>query len=352
MRYTIFQWMLLFYFYAFLGWIWECSFVSFTEKKWINRGFLYGPWIPIYGFGAVTVLWITLPVRASLPLVFLLGMTGATLLELATGYVMEKIFGMRYWDYSTHFLNFHGYICLYASVGWGIFSILMVRFLHRPVEKFLLRAPAWIVEPLAQFLLVAFVIDATLSVRDALDLKKLLRSLTENNAAAVALKEKFGEISSGVVTMKEDFQKALREAEQEFAVRKWERRNERILRENGEPFLSLSERLRGYAQKVRLQSEAVRSAEEKTRLTEFLQKLEELRKKAEKIESDFHWLKQNGQKRAQKIFRRNPSARSDRYREAFREIQPELSRSIDERKNRKRDQNKGIPKAESGKDQE
>lgn len=135
---------------------------------------------------------------------------------------------------------------------------------------------------------VAFVIDATLSVRDALDLKKLLRSLTENNAAAVALKEKFGEISSGVVTMKEDFQKALREAEQEFAVRKWERRNERILRENGEPFLSLSERLRGYAQKVRLQSEAVRSAEEKTRLTELLQKLEELRKKTEKIESDFH----------------------------------------------------------------
>lgn len=89
MQYTLYQWMLFFFSYGFLGWVWECLYVSAYRKKWVNRGFLYGPLIPMYGFGAVLVLWVTVPVRGSIPWVFLLGMTGITVLFFGMGAVFH-----------------------------------------------------------------------------------------------------------------------------------------------------------------------------------------------------------------------------------------------------------------------
>ena len=88
---------LLFFSYSFLGWVWECLYVSLRRREWINRGFLRGPWLPIYGTGAVLILLATLPVRESGALVFLLGMVTATALEYVTGAAIEKIFHVRYW---------------------------------------------------------------------------------------------------------------------------------------------------------------------------------------------------------------------------------------------------------------
>ena len=74
------QWALFFFLYSFLGWVWESCYVSLRQGRWVNRGFLNGPLLPIYGFGAVAILLFTLPVAANPLLVFLMGMTGATLL--------------------------------------------------------------------------------------------------------------------------------------------------------------------------------------------------------------------------------------------------------------------------------
>lgn len=71
MQYSVIQWLLFFFLYGFLGWIWECLYVSISERKWINRGFLYGAFIPIYGLGAIIILLVTLPVRDSIPMIFL-----------------------------------------------------------------------------------------------------------------------------------------------------------------------------------------------------------------------------------------------------------------------------------------
>ena len=98
--YTLGQWLLFFFLYCFLGWVWESCYVSARQRRWVNRGFLHGPLLPIYGFGAVIILWATLPVRGSLPLIFLLGMLAATALEYVTGAAMEALFKVRYWDYS------------------------------------------------------------------------------------------------------------------------------------------------------------------------------------------------------------------------------------------------------------
>ena len=86
MQYGQSQWLLFFFTYSVLGWIRESLYVSTKERQWINRGFLYGPWLPIYGFGAIIILFLTLPVRKNLIWIFLLGMTGATVLEYVTGY--------------------------------------------------------------------------------------------------------------------------------------------------------------------------------------------------------------------------------------------------------------------------
>ena len=98
--YTTGQWVLLFFFYCFCGWVWESCYVSLCQRHWVNRGFLHGPLLPIYGSGAILILLATIPVAEDLRLVWLFGMLAATALEYVTGDVMERIFKVRYWDYS------------------------------------------------------------------------------------------------------------------------------------------------------------------------------------------------------------------------------------------------------------
>lgn len=179
--YTTGQWVLLFFFYCFCGWVWESCYVSARQRRWVNRGFLQGPLLPIYGSGAILILFVTLPVENDLRLVWLLGMLAATVLEYVVGDVMERIFHVRYWDYSSQRCNLNGHICLTSSIAWGFFSILLVRYLHPPVGRLLARIPDWFVDPLAFALTAAFTMDAVRSVQAALDLRELLVRLTEEN---------------------------------------------------------------------------------------------------------------------------------------------------------------------------
>ena len=95
--YTWYQWLAFFYVYCFLGWIFESTYVSLKQKRLVNRGFLRLPMLPLYGSGAVMMLWVSLPVRDSLPLVYISGFIAATALEYVTGAVMERLFKVRYW---------------------------------------------------------------------------------------------------------------------------------------------------------------------------------------------------------------------------------------------------------------
>lgn len=179
--YTAGQWVLLFFLYCFLGWVWESCYVSVCRRQWVNRGFLHGPLLPIYGSGAIIILFVTLPAQDHLWLVWLLGMIAATALEYVTGDVMERLFKVRYWDYSKKRFNLNGHICLSSSIAWGFFSVLLVRFLHPPVGRLLLRIPGWLVDPAALALTAAFTVDVVRSVQAALDLREILTRLTEEN---------------------------------------------------------------------------------------------------------------------------------------------------------------------------
>ena len=86
------QWALLFFFYCLCGWVWESCYVSAKQHHWVNRGFLHGPLLPIYGSGAIIILFVTLPVADNLWLVYILGLLAATALEYVVGARMERLF--------------------------------------------------------------------------------------------------------------------------------------------------------------------------------------------------------------------------------------------------------------------
>ena len=134
--YDIRQWLIFFYIYCFLGWCFESTYVSIKEKKLVNRGFMKGPFLPIYGAGAICVLVASLPFKQWPLAVYFGGAFAATALELVTGIVMENLFKVRYWDYTSKRFNYKGYICLGSSITWGFFSLGMVYIFHKPIEKF------------------------------------------------------------------------------------------------------------------------------------------------------------------------------------------------------------------------
>ena len=193
--YTLSQWLLFFFLYSFFGWIWESCYVSVRKHRWVNRGFMHGPMLPLYGSGAVSVLIITLPVRENLPLVFIMGMIGATLLEFFTGMIMESLFHVRYWDYSHLKFNIKGYICPVASLCWGVFSIMMVKVVHIPIEEVILKIPMTIADGLAFVLTVVAAVDFTQSFNEAMDMKKMLAQLDETKVQIQKLQERVRETS-------------------------------------------------------------------------------------------------------------------------------------------------------------
>lgn len=177
--YTTVQWVAFFLIYCFIGWCYESLYVSIRHKRWVNRGFMRGPLLPLYGSGAIVMLVVTIPFRDNLLLTYLAGCVGATALEYVTGVTMEALFKVRYWDYSTRRFNFQGHICLEATLAWGAFTIIMTRFIHTPIEAFVLGLPQAVVSVITVFVSVLAVADFSVSFKTALDIRDVLVKLEE-----------------------------------------------------------------------------------------------------------------------------------------------------------------------------
>ncbi|KEZ91190.1 putative ABC transporter permease [Lacrimispora celerecrescens] len=177
--YTWYQWLLFFFIYCFIGWIIESTYVSVRSLHFVNRGFLRLPLLPLYGSGAIIMLWLSLPVQGNLFLVFLFGMLGASALEYVTGYAMERLFKMKYWDYSNNPFNLNGYVCLTNSIAWGFLTLLLTEVIHRPLEWLVLRLNVTVCIILVIIVGIIFVTDAIHSTKEALDLGRILETMTK-----------------------------------------------------------------------------------------------------------------------------------------------------------------------------
>jgi len=175
--YTWYQWLLFFFIYCFIGWIIESTYVSVRSLHFVNRGFLRLPLLPLYGSGAIIMLWLSIPVQGNLFLVFLFGMLGASALEYVTGYAMERLFKMKYWDYSNNPFNLNGYVCLTNSIAWGFLTLLLTEVIHRPLEWLVLRLNGTACIILVIMVGIIFVTDAIRSTKEALDLGRILETM-------------------------------------------------------------------------------------------------------------------------------------------------------------------------------
>ena len=163
--------------YSFAGWVWESGYCSLKERKLINRGFLTGPFLPLYGCGAVSVYLLLYPYRDQWIAVYAGGALTATLLEYVTSWLMERFFDANWWDYSREKFNIHGRICLRASLLWGVFSLALIRVVHPAVAVFLDSLPEGPVRVAETVFVIVFAADLAATVAASIDIKKALQKM-------------------------------------------------------------------------------------------------------------------------------------------------------------------------------
>lgn len=179
LQYSFAQWVFIFCMFSVVGFIWETIYCSLREGKLLNRGFMKGPFLPIYGFGVCVMLIAAAPFPDLVVLGCLSGTICATVMEYVTGDLMEHLFKVRYWDYSKEKFNLNGHICLGASMVWFLASFLVNRIAKAPVEKLMdyiglktITIIDWIVMTIA-------VIDFAISFKAAMDLRIVLVKMEE-----------------------------------------------------------------------------------------------------------------------------------------------------------------------------
>ena len=171
-------WHLILYFfvYSFIGWLWETVYCSLEERKFVYRGFLSGPYCPIYGFGVLILLEVLSPIKGDVPLLFLVSVIVMSIFEYVVSFVLEKLFHQRWWDYSAEKFNIKGRIALKSSLFWGVMCLVVIYVLQPMIVSF---ADAVVsISPLIPAALAIIVlIDAIYTVTQLAGFSRLLNQL-------------------------------------------------------------------------------------------------------------------------------------------------------------------------------
>lgn len=207
--YNVWQWLLFFFIYCFLGWIIESTYVSLKSKKIVNRGFLRGPYLPLYGSGAIMMLVVSAPFLENGFFVFLSGVVGATVLEYVTGVTMEALFKVRYWDYSDEKFNFQGHICLGNSLAWGVLTVAMTDLIHKPVEYLVLSMHELSVKYIAIAIFFAVFVDFAFAFKAAIDLRDLLIKMEKAKKEFILIQKRLDVIIAVLDDVKTDFMEGI-----------------------------------------------------------------------------------------------------------------------------------------------
>lgn len=166
--------LLSFFIYSFLGWCTEVVYAALKERKFVNRGFLNGPVCPIYGFGVITVVNILEPVSDQYVILYVASAVLATVLEWITGFLLEKLFQHKWWDYSNIPLNLNGYVCVIFSLLWGVACVVIVKWIHPFFFKGLERIPLWLGITFLIIFGILFIVDLCVTVAGILKLNRHL----------------------------------------------------------------------------------------------------------------------------------------------------------------------------------
>lgn len=172
---------ILFFIYSFLGWIMEVTLTLITDKKFVNRGFLLGPCCPIYGCGCILLNLLLHNYTNNILVLFILTMFTCSLLEYITSFLMEKIFKLRWWDYSQMKFNINGRICLETMTPFSILGVLAIKYatpffitsINKLSEKTILI--------ISIILITLFIIDVIISLTIVFKLKFVSKNIKKDS---------------------------------------------------------------------------------------------------------------------------------------------------------------------------
>ena len=194
----------IFIIYAFIGWCAEVSYAAVNRGIFVNRGFLNGPYCPIYGCGVVIVVTVLTPLKNNLFLLFVGSVVLTSVLEYITGFLLEKVFHNKWWDYSNLPFNLHGYICLKFSIYWGLACTFIMDIIHPIIYKFIILIPQILGIVLISVGMTVFAVDITITVMTIMKLNKRMKAMDEIAKKIHKLSDEIGErVYENATTVKE-----------------------------------------------------------------------------------------------------------------------------------------------------
>ena len=190
---TIYEVLWIFIVYAVIGWCSEVAYAALDTGKFVNRGFLNGPYCPIYGFGISLVIVVLTPLKDNLLILYLGSVILTSVIEYITGYLLEKVFHNKWWDYSDKPYNIKGYICLKFSLFWGFACTFIVLILHPIIYGIIKIVPFLIGVIILAVVLVFFAIDCGITVATIMKFNERLKRMNEIAQKIHHLSDEVGE---------------------------------------------------------------------------------------------------------------------------------------------------------------
>ena len=213
MNYSIKELFILFMLYSFIGWVIEMVDRTIIDKKIVNRGFLIGPYCPIYGFGAILMI-ILLQRYINEPItLFFMSIIIFSILEYTTSYIMEKLFKARWWDYSNNRFNINGRVCLETMIPFGFAGLIAMYVVNPMLVRCLERTPDIILKIAFIFLSITLIIDIFLSTSIMANVTKTIKKVKKDNTEEITKKVK------EIILQKNYFKKRIIKAFPKFKIK-------------------------------------------------------------------------------------------------------------------------------------
>ena len=323
-----------FFVYGVLGWCVEVAFAAVKEGRFVNRGFLNGPICPIYGVGVTVVVYFLTPYKDNLILLYALSTVLVTVLEGITGYLMDKIFHHKWWDYTNQPLNIGGYVCLIFSLVWGVACVLIVRVIHPVIHKILTFIPHTLGLVMLVVLEVCIFVDLYVTAAGILKLNHQLEAMAKIAAELHEISDKLGEnIHEGMMDTMEATEERRKKLEAataesrkklEYATEEGRRKLENVTEESRRKLESATEEGR---RKLEAATEGSRRklSEGRTRIGGTADEArQQLQARSEELRKKYEELAGQGGAVSRRLMKAFPRMESRQYKETFNELREKL----------------------------
>ncbi len=208
-----------FMFYAFIGWCLEVIYHAVTTGHFINRGFFNGPICPIYGIGSVIVIVALTPIQKNIVVLYIGSVLLTSLLELVTGFILDKIYHQRWWDYTEDPFNFKGYICLHFSLLWGLGCVVLIKIVQPVLLLIIDKTPKGLQTTFFIIFYVLLAADMAITLTELIKIQSRLRLANDMDHLLNGIAEVIGtRITSGTLKGMKEYEE---QKERFEGMKKW-----------------------------------------------------------------------------------------------------------------------------------